>query len=144
MLSERTSRQHFYEDILKALDSVQHEKLRCTMLKTQDDSDEGTILTPHAIINKVTDKCNSLVGRKDLQSTDSSKFLSFMTSETTAPGGEKGGIIIAEWRKKETPNRPTVERDEETWHWCPKDVQPSRGFPNGLCAFSHRPKNHYE
>ena len=96
------------------------------------------------IINKVTTKFNSLEGRKVLLSTDSSKCLTFMTLTPTPSSAGKGGIVIEEWRKKEIPNRPTVERDGKVWHWCPKYMQPARGFPNGLHVCSHLPKNHDE
>ena len=53
-------------------------------------------------------KLNGLVGRKGLPPTNSIKCLSIMTSEITPYSSEKDRIIIAEWRKKDTSNRPTV------------------------------------
>ena len=111
ILSEGASHQDFCEDLLKALNTVQHEQFKYSVLKLQDEYDEGTLEMPSVIINKATTKFNSLVGRKGLLSTDSSKYLTFMTSTPAPSGAGKGGIIIEEWRKKEIPNRPTVKRD---------------------------------
>ena len=86
MLSEGASRQDFCEDMLKALDSVQHDQPQHTMLKLKHKNDEGTIVTPSVIISKVTTKFNSLEGHKGLPHANSSKCLSFMTSEKTLSG----------------------------------------------------------
>ena len=96
----------FCEDLLKALNTVQHEKFKCSALKMQDEHDEWTLEMPSVIINKVATKFTSLLDLKGLLSTDSSNCLSFMTSNTTPSSTVKDGIIIEEQLKKEFPQPP--------------------------------------
>ena len=142
MLSEGASRQDFCEHLLKAIDSAYHEQFRHTMLKLQDDHDEGTIVTSCSIIIKATTKFNSLVGHKCLPSTDSSKCSLFINSETTTSGSEEGWNYYCRMTKIDIPSRHTVERYGKVWHWCPNHVQLAHVFPNGLWAFSNRPETH--
>ena len=122
ILLEGASHQDFCEDLLKALNTVQHEQFKWSVLKLQCEYDEGNLEIPSAIINKATIKLNILVSRKGLLSTDSFKWLSFMTSKTTTSGAKKGTIIIEECRNKEIPHRPAVESNVKVLHWLPKNM----------------------